>query len=104
MKPPWDIPAAISLYNIDRWGSGYFTINEKGNISGPADSGTPLGEDRYDGRDRGRPRERGLNFPLVLRFQDLLRDRVETINKCVRFRDQRNPVTKIPIAACSRSK
>ena len=32
MKPPWDIPAAISLYNIDRWGTGYFTVNGKGNI------------------------------------------------------------------------
>src|SRR5512137_2261814 len=32
MKQPWDIPAAISLYNIDRWGTGYFTINERGNI------------------------------------------------------------------------
>jgi len=33
MKQNWDIPAAISLYNIDRWGSGYFTINDKGRIS-----------------------------------------------------------------------
>ena len=51
MKPPWDIPAAISLYNIDRWGAGYFTINERGNISV-----LPTQEpraDRYHGADRG---------------------------------------------------
>src|SRR6478752_4397910 len=33
MKPPWDIPAAIALYNIDRWSAGYFTINDSGNIA-----------------------------------------------------------------------
>jgi arginine decarboxylase len=79
MKPPWDIPAAISLYNIDRWGSGYFTINEKGNIQiQPTRSATA----KIDLMDViADAKERGLNFPLVLRFQDLLRDRVETINK-----------------------
>ena len=32
MSENWDIPSAIALYNIDRWGSGYFTINRFGNI------------------------------------------------------------------------
>ncbi len=26
----WDIPSAISAYNIDRWGAGYFAINAAG--------------------------------------------------------------------------
>jgi arginine decarboxylase len=79
MKPPWDIPAAISLYNIDRWGSGYFTINEKGNIQVQPTRNAAAKIDMMD--VIADARERGLNFPLVLRFQDLLRDRVETINK-----------------------
>jgi arginine decarboxylase len=79
MKPPWDIPAAISLYNIDRWGSGYFTINEKGNIQVQP---TRTANAKIDLMDViADAKERGLTFPLVLRFQDLLRDRVETINK-----------------------
>ena len=32
MPETWDIQSAISLYNIDRWGTGYFTINQRGNI------------------------------------------------------------------------
>ena len=32
MQEPWDIPAATALYNIDRWGAGYFGINEKGHV------------------------------------------------------------------------
>ena len=79
MKPPWDIPAAISLYNIDRWGSGYFTINEKGNIQILPTRSASAKIDMMDVIEDCK--QRGLTFPLVLRFQDLLRDRVETINK-----------------------
>ena len=79
MKPPWDIPAAISLYNIDRWGTGYFTVNGKGNIQIQPTRKPEAVIDIMEVIEEAQ--ERGLNFPLVLRFQDLLRDRVETINK-----------------------
>jgi len=78
MTPAWDIQSAISLYNIDRWGTGYFSINEKGNIDIlPQQNGARIDimEVIADAQ------EQGLAFPLVLRFQDLLRHRVETINK-----------------------
>ena len=80
MKQPWDIPSAISLYNIDRWGLGYFSVNDRGNISicptqNPA---TPIDIMELIAEARS---EYGLGFPMVLRFQDLLRHRVETINK-----------------------
>ena len=79
MKPPWDIPAAISLYNIDRWGLGYFTINERGNIQILPTRDPKAKIDIMEVIEEAK--SQGLNFPLVLRFQDLLRDRVETINK-----------------------
>jgi arginine decarboxylase len=80
MQEPWDIPAAISLYNTDRWGLGYFSINPKGNIEvrPTQDSKTPI--DMMEVIEEAR-KEYGLGFPMVLRFQDLLRHRVETINK-----------------------
>ncbi len=31
-RPEWDIDAAIGTYNVDRWGSGYFSINSAGNV------------------------------------------------------------------------
>ena len=31
--PDWTIDDAIETYNIDRWGLGYFGINEKGNVT-----------------------------------------------------------------------
>jgi len=80
MQHPWDIPAATSLYNVDRWGLGYFAINERGNVQvfptqNPA---TPIDIMELIAEARS---EYGLGFPMVLRFQDLLRHRVETINK-----------------------
>lgn len=76
---PWDIPAATALYNIDRWGGGYFGINEKGNVQAfpTLEARTPI-----DLMDLiAEAQQQGLSFPMVLRFQDLLRHRVETINR-----------------------
>ena len=82
MQQPWDIPAATSLYNIDRWGTGYFSINNLGNIQicPTQNPETPIDIMEVIAAAR----EEGLGFPLVLRFQDLLRHRVETINKAFR--------------------
>jgi arginine decarboxylase len=78
MKSEWDVEAAISTYNVDGWGTGYFSINAAGNAEvrplqekgGAIDILEVVNE----------ARERGLGFPLVLRFQDLLRHRVESVN------------------------
>lgn len=78
MTDGWDIQSAISLYNIDRWGSGYFAINAQGHIQvQPVQGGE--GIDIMDVIDEAR--SRGLIFPLLIRFQDLLRNRVERINR-----------------------
>src|SRR5437899_9242881 len=75
----WDVESAIATYNVDGWGGGYFTVNSSGNVEA-----RPL-------QDNGgsitilevvnEARNRGLSFPLVIRFQDLLRHRVESVNR-----------------------
>src|ERR1051326_8216594 len=79
MKNEWDVESAIATYNVDRWGGGYFTINENGNVIA-----RPLQE--HGGSIDilevvNEARARGLSFPLVIRFQDLLRHRVECVNR-----------------------
>jgi arginine decarboxylase len=75
---PFEIPDAISLYNVDRWGGGYFGINESGHvIVHPKRNGDTI--DLMEVVAEARAHK--LAFPLVVRFHDLLRDRVETINK-----------------------
>lgn len=76
---PWDIQAARALYNIHRWGARYFDINDAGHVVA-----MPLREngavvDLTDVIEEARGR--GLKFPVLIRFQDILRDRVEAINQ-----------------------
>jgi arginine decarboxylase len=76
---PWDVARALQTYNIARWGSGYFGVNDAGNMTvrpvqdhGPAVDMMAVVEEA---------RDRGLTFPLLLRFQDLLRHRVQVLNE-----------------------
>ncbi|MAW59367.1 MAG: arginine decarboxylase [Planctomycetes bacterium] len=73
--PAWSIRDADELYRVSGWSEGYFTIGEDGRIAvrRHADDATavPLDEIR-DGL-----RQRGFATPLVLRFDDILRDRLE---------------------------
>jgi arginine decarboxylase len=76
---PWDVARAIQTYNITRWGDGYFGVNDAGHMTvrpiqdqGPALDLTKVVEEA---------RGRGLQFPLLLRFQDLLRHRVQVLNE-----------------------
>jgi arginine decarboxylase len=80
-SPPatWDIQAARALYNINRWGAKYFDINEAGHVVA-----MPLREngavvDLTDVIEEAKGR--GLKFPVLIRFQDILRDRVDAINQ-----------------------
>ncbi len=80
--PPWNIEAARALYNIHRWGAKYFDINDAGHVVA-----TPLQEagatvDITDVIEEAK--SRGLKFPLLIRFQDILRHRVEAINTAFR--------------------
>src|SRR5262249_34972506 len=79
MKTDWDVESAIATYNVDRWGGDYFSINGSGNVEV-----RPL-QDNGGSIDIlevvSEARARGLAFPLVIRFQDLLRHRVESVNR-----------------------
>ena len=79
---PWDLHLARSLYNIQRWGAKYFDINDAGHVVA-----TPLQEagcavDITDVIEEAKGR--GLKFPVLIRFQDILRHRVESINLAFR--------------------
>ena len=79
---PWDIQAARNLYNIPSWGARYFDINEEGHVVA-----RPLQEAGAEieiSDIAEEARARGLKFPLLIRFQDILRHRVEAINLAFR--------------------
>lgn len=78
----WDIQKARKHYMIRRWGQGYFSINDDGNVvatPNPKNGATiPLT------RVIELAAERSLEVPLLIRFQDILRDRVRSISRAFR--------------------
>ena len=79
----WSIDDAGSLYNIDRWGAGYFGINTAGRVEVRPRQEAGAAVDILS--VVAEARQRGLRYPMLLRFQDIVRHRVEAINAS--FRD-----------------
>ncbi len=74
----WSVEDAGALYMIDRWGGGYFDVNRDGNLTV-----APLQEKGISVPIIDVLREAqtlNLQAPLLIRFQDLLRHRVEVLN------------------------
>jgi len=78
VPPPWNIDAARALYNITRWGAKYFDINEAGHVVAMPLQEAGATVDLTDVIEEAKGH--GLNFPVLIRFQDILRHRVEAIN------------------------
>src|ERR1051326_2354879 len=78
----WDIQAARNLYNIHRWGAKYFDINDAGHVVAMPQQEAGASVDITDVIEEAKGR--GLKFPLLIRFQDILRHRVEAINTAFR--------------------
>jgi arginine decarboxylase len=73
----WTIKDSTELYNVNGWGRGFFSINEAGNLevtpSGAGSQPIDLKELVDDLRSRG------LSLPILIRFSDILRTRVEQL-------------------------
>src|SRR5436853_3015060 len=80
--PGWDIQAARQLYNIQSWGAKYFDINEAGHVVAKPLQEAGSSVDITDVIEEAKGRN--LKFPLLIRFQDILRHRVESINLAFR--------------------
>ncbi len=78
----WTIQDARSLYNIHRWGAKYFDVNDEGHVVARPlqDAGSEVDITDVIEDAKGR----GLKFPVLIRFQDILRHRVESINTAFR--------------------
>ena len=77
---PWTIDSARSLYNIEGWGIGFFDINESGHVVvRPDREKTDRELDLFElANDL---EEQGVGLPLLLRFSDILRSRIESLNE-----------------------
>jgi len=78
----WKIADSVRLYGIDNWGNGYFGVNRKGHLIVRPKAGDSRTVDVREVVDN--LAERGIRAPLVLRFPQLLQDRVRALNECFR--------------------
>ena len=76
----WTIEDSNNCYQIDRWGNGYFNINEKGElIVQPEGRPSELSISIINVLEEAI--EEGIQSPVVLRFHDILRSRVQNLNR-----------------------
>ena len=75
----WTPADSMDLYNVRGWGNHYFSVNEEGNVSvHPGGPGTPA-IDLKELVDE--VRERGIAPPLLIRFSEIIRERVVQLNE-----------------------
>ena len=74
----WNIDKSDELYSIKRWGAPYFSINSNGHlvVSPQGERGGSI--DLYTLIEA--LKGRGLSLPILLRFPDILQDRIERLN------------------------
>ena len=75
----WTVADSADLYRVDSWGNPYFFVNDDGRVSVRA----------FDEHDTTMDiaaivdelRERGVQLPVLIRFQDILRGQVKRLNE-----------------------
>ncbi|MGB3510404.1 MAG: biosynthetic arginine decarboxylase [Microcoleaceae cyanobacterium] len=79
-KQSWTIEDSEKLYRIQGWGNPYFSINSAGHItvSPKGDLGGSI--DLYELVES--IKQRNIGIPLIIRFSDILEDRIERLNAC----------------------
>ena len=82
-KKKWTIEDSENLYRVNRWGAGYFEIGQNGNLNITPD---PSNKDiRIDFKTvLEEIKEEGIQFPVVVRFHDILRSQVALLNQTFR--------------------
>ncbi len=76
---PWTVEDSKSLYNVERWGADYFDINESGRVIVRPLQAAGASVEIMSVLEEVRSRK--LKFPVLIRFQDILRHRVVAINQ-----------------------
>lgn len=79
----WSSKDSDEIYQITRWGEGYFNVSDKGDLcvtpsrseGGPVINMMEVVEEM---------KNKGIGFPCVIRFHDILRSQVVNLNKTFR--------------------
>ena len=79
MLKTWTIQDSVETYNIRNWGKGYFSVNAEGNVA--------VLPNRREGQEIDLKKlvdqliQRGIQLPVLVRFTDILKNRVAEIHE-----------------------
>ena len=76
----WDKDAADALYGVSKWGAGYFAIGDNGNLCVTPDIEKPHMQIDFASVISD-IQQANIQFPVVVRFHDVLRAQVVHLNK-----------------------
>lgn len=76
---PWTVEDSAELYNVEGWGEPYFRINADGHVEVRPDPRRDRAIDLYALTEE--LKARGLSLPLLIRFSDILADRIRLLNE-----------------------
>jgi len=82
LTPTWTIEDAAALYDINRWGNGYFSVSSDGTVRVSPSRDPSESVDLKELVER--LSQRGLELPILLRFNGILRDRLQELDGCFR--------------------
>lgn len=78
----WGVSDSLKMYNIENWGDQYFSINPSGNLTVHPRRGEGPGIDLMSVVNE--IRSQGVQMPVLIRFQDIIRHRVVALNEAFR--------------------
>ena len=78
--PAWSTEDSAQLYGIREWGHGFFDISAKGEVVVNLKDGSKTKQVSIPQVIRGM-KERGTQLPVLMRFGDLLRWRIDELNE-----------------------
>jgi arginine decarboxylase len=78
----WSVADSAETFNISSWGGAYFGVNEAGHIVATPAGPTSQAIDLKELTDE--VRRRGINLPLLIRFNDILKHRIVELNEAFR--------------------
>jgi arginine decarboxylase len=74
----WSVHDASELYEVARWGNGYFSVNAAGHVAVHPTKDTSRGIDLKELVDR--LQLRGISLPVLIRFTDIVKHRLGDIH------------------------
>ncbi len=86
----WTVHDASELYEVSRWGNGYFSVNAAGHLQVHPTKDPSTAIDLKELVDR--LQLRGISLPVLIRFTDILKHRLGEIHERLPGRHRPEPV------------